>query len=404
MLNGNYLTILHHLRRTGSLTRRDLARQMDLGISMVSRLTGELLDLGVIRENGRLESQSGRPSDLLSLEPKAGYAVGLDIGGSHQRAILVDLVGDIVAHYETNQDLPASREGILESIASLVGRVQVSSGIPEDQLFGLGIGLWGSVDPRGGVVYSWTETPELYATWKDFALRGALQERLPFPHIYIDDVVRTMGLAEVLYGDPAARDQDFVFALADTGIGVALMINGQAYVGPNQLAGEIGHIPVGGNRPCNCGNTGCIETVASVRAIVEQARHRIEEMPTATVLRECQNDLCIQKIIQAAETGDKLAYQVITDAGEKFGVGLAIAANLFGPRLITVGGILSGSNVYLDAAKRMVRFQALGKVNSDLSIVASRLDYLAGARGAASQVLNRLFAPEEKNILALKFT
>jgi predicted NBD/HSP70 family sugar kinase len=401
MLNGNYLKILQYLRRTGCLTRRDLAKQMGLGLSMVSRLTGELLDAGVIRENGRQESVGGRPSDILSLAPQAGYAVGLDIGGSHQRAILVDLVGDVVAREEYEHHLPASREGIVDQIDALVVQLQSSAGVPIERIFGLGVGLWGSVDPRGGVVYSWTETPELYATWKDFALQDALLARLPFPHVCIDDVVRTMGLAEVLYGASAARDQDFLFALADTGIGVAIMIGGEPYVGPNQLAGEIGHIPIGGSQRCNCGSIGCIETMASVRAILEQAQRKIQETPTATNLSEFAGNLTIENVIRAAELSDKVAYQVITEAGEKFGIGLAMAVNMFGPRLVIVGGTLANSHVYLDAAKRLVRFQALGKVNSDLTIQPSQLDHLAGARGAASQVLNRLFCPGKKNLLGL---
>ncbi len=209
MVSENYLIILQCLRRTDSLTRRDLARQMGLSFSMVSRLTGDLLEAGLICEIGRQESVGGRPSDLLSLAPSAGYAVGLDIGGSHQCAILVDLVGNIAGYIECEHSLPASRDGIVEEIDGLVLQLQARSGVPMERIFGLGIGLWGSVDPRGGVVYSWTETPELYATWKDFALQDALQTHRPFPHIFIDDVVRTMGLAEVLYGAPTARNEDF---------------------------------------------------------------------------------------------------------------------------------------------------------------------------------------------------
>jgi predicted NBD/HSP70 family sugar kinase len=270
-----------------------------------------------------------------------------------------------------------------------------------ERIFGLGVGLWGSVDSRGGVVYSWTETPELYATWKDFALQDALKAMRPYPHVCIDDVVRTMGLAEVLYGAQAAINQDFLFALADTGIGVAIMINGEAYVGPNQLSGEIGHIPVGGSQVCSCGNTGCMETMASTRAILEQASRKSQETPTATSLSEINGSLSINQVIRAADAGDKVAYQVMTEAGEKFGIGLAMAINMFGPRLVIVGGALASSNAYLEAAKRMVRYHALGKANNDLSIQPSRLDRLAGARGAASLVLNRLFAPGEKNLLGL---
>ena len=144
-----------------------------------------------------------------------------------------------------------------------------------------------------------------------------------------------------------------------------------------------------------------METMASVRAILEEAQRRSKEIPTATSLSEVTGNLTIEQVIRAAEAGDKVAYQVLTEAGDKFGIGLAMAVNMFGPRLVIVGGTLASPNAYLEAAKRMVRFHALGKANSDLAIQPSRLDHLAGARGAASQVLNRLFSPGEKNLLNL---
>lgn len=401
MPNGSHLTILQNLRRARQLTRRDLADQLGLGVSMVSKLTGDLIGWQMIRESGRSEKSSGRPSHLLSLEPTAGYAIGLDIGGNHQQGVLLNLTGEVVARLDDQHDLSASREDILLNIDRLVERLIQQAGVDLRWVFGLGVGLWGSVDPKAGVVYSWTETPALYATWKDFALRAALQERYPFPHVLIDDIVRTMGLAEVLYDGPPVHDPDFIFALADTGIGVAVMINEQPYVGPVELAGEIGHIPVaGGNIQCSCGNTGCLETVASARAVLDQVRQRLAESSILSVLRGREGSLSVQEVIQAAQEGDKLAFQILTEAGEKFGVGLAIVANLLGPRRIIVGGSLSASFVYLDAARRMVRMQALGKVTSEITIEASKLDHLAGARGAAMQVLNQLFMPGEQNLLA----
>jgi predicted NBD/HSP70 family sugar kinase len=416
MANGNSLLILQSLRREGQITRRALANELNVGMSMVSRLTSELESRGLICEAGRSESLGGRPSDLLSLEPSAAFAIGLDIGGNHRRALLANLVGDVVAFLENDNDLPTTRKGILQDIGELVGQLLSTAKVDVKRVFGLGAGLWGSVDPKAGVVYSWTETPALYSTWKNFALREALREQFDFPYLWVDDVVRTMGIAEVLYGGcatldrsvlsarsaSAGRDEDFIFALADTGVGVAVMIDGVPYIGPNQLAGEIGHIPIpGGTLRCSCGSIGCLETVASSRAVVEQTHHWLAESAVETNLREKESCLLVEDVILAAESGDKLAYQIMTDAGEKFGMGLAIAANMLGPRLIVVGGALAASRVYLDAARRIVRMQALGKVTSDLTIEASRLDHLAGARGAASHVLNMLFLPGEKNLLSL---
>ena len=199
MPTGNLLSILKKIRQDGPQTRRELADYLELSFSMVSKLTGRLLERGLVKEIARPEGALGRPSDVLALDPIAAYAIGLDIETYHQRAVLVNLLGDVVYSLEESRTLPPSRDGILADLHRLIQQV---CHCPDGQvrLYGLGVGLWGSVDPQEGVIYSWTEAPELYDVWKNFGLRAALRERYPFPHIHADDVVRSMGLAEVLYG------------------------------------------------------------------------------------------------------------------------------------------------------------------------------------------------------------
>jgi predicted NBD/HSP70 family sugar kinase len=277
-----------------------------------------------------------------------------------------------------------------------------SSGLSSGAILGIGVSLWASVDPSSGVVSSWTETPTLSATLKDFAIRDALQAAWQSPHIVVDDIVRNLGIAEVEYGHHQGNSEDFLFALADTGIGLAIMLAGAPYVGPYQIAGEIGHIPMAGvTIPCNCGNTGCLETVASVNAIMRAIHQRLSESNVRSTLRNIENQATIQDAMAAAESGDKLAYQVITEAGQYFGSGLATAVNLLGPKMIIVGGTLAKSSVYLDAARRNLRLQALSKISTGVRIEPSQLDDLAGARGAAARVLNKLFEPYGMNLLAL---
>ena len=90
-LNDRRLAILQHIRQAGQLTRREIAQRVGLSLSLVSRLTADLLVQGLITEVGRSESDGGRPPDLLALAPNAAYVVGLDIGGRRQRAIMADL-------------------------------------------------------------------------------------------------------------------------------------------------------------------------------------------------------------------------------------------------------------------------------------------------------------------------
>jgi len=96
MVANNDLIALRFIRRAGSLIRTDLARQMGISLSLVSKITSELQQAGLIHEVGRTGSELGRPADLLALNPQAGYALGLDIGGECQVAVLTDLAGEVI--------------------------------------------------------------------------------------------------------------------------------------------------------------------------------------------------------------------------------------------------------------------------------------------------------------------
>jgi len=183
---------------------------------------------------------------------------------------------------------------------------------------------------------------------------------------------------------------------------MAIMLNGAPYIGFSHIAAEIGHLPVPGeDDPCACGSRGCLENHISTGSILVRLRTRMEALAMHSTFRLSEKEPTIAEVLQAAAEGDKLAYQLITEAGEQLGMVLAMVVNLLGPRLIIVGGALSGSEVFLDAARRMVKFRSLERAARVNVIQPSALDLFGGARGAATMVLNALFEQEEKNIINL---
>jgi len=402
MANDYLLTILKQIHHSGKLTRRDIAERLDMSFSLACKLTSELTSMGLITNVGRSESEGGRPADLFALNPKAGYMIGLEIESTFQKAVVVNLAGEIVSSLTESTQLVADREIVLNYLESLVARVLFHAELQSAPILGLGVGLWALVDSINGTIDYWTESPGWSTTWKDFPLRQALVSRFSWHHVVIDDIVRMFGLAEANFGNHRQNDEDFLFVLADSGIGMAIMINDMPYIGESHIAGELGHITIGiGTTPCGCGNTGCLETLVSTNAILERVYQRINESPyLETTLPYNNQVLTILDVIKGGESGDKLAYQILTQAGEYLGKGLALVLNLLGPQLVVVGGILATSHPFLDAVKRMIKLQALNKVSSDLRIVESQLGELAGACGAASQVLFELFQPGENNIIS----
>ena len=402
MPKDNELIALNMIRRAGQIIRLNLAKQMGISVSLTSKLTADLLARGLLRETGRSGGESsGRPSDLLAINPQAGYAIGLDIDAGRQIAVMVDLTGEIVATLDERSPSQGTRQEITANLGSLATRIIEKAGISRQKVFGIGLGLRRTVDPVTGVAHGWPNIPGWEAAWNNFPVREVLQTDIPFPHIMVDDIVRALGVAEANYGS-GQLNEDFVYVLADTGIGMAIMLNGAPYIGFSHIAAEIGHLPVPGeDDPCACGSRGCLENHVSTGSILARLRTRMEALAMRSTFRLNEKEPTIAEVLQAAADGDKLTYQLITEAGEQLGMVLAMVVNLLGPRLIIVGGALSVSEVFLDAARRMVKFRSLERAARVNIIQPSALDVFGGARGAATMALNALFEQEEKNILNL---
>ena len=399
--SDRHLAILRMIQAAGQVTRRDIADRMGLSLSIISRLTADLLERQLLSDNGKLQSRGGRPSDLLNLNVTAGYVIGLDLGSTHQGAVVADLAGGSVATLVEPTELSSDREVIVRNIERLIERAIAEAGVPRTTILGIGLGLQAIVDPAAGVVRGWPNTPAWSDVWMDFPIRDVLAARLPWSLLVIEDTVRAMAIAEAAHG-AGTSNEDFVYILDRTGIGAALMLNGAPYLGSNHVAGEIGHVRLTNAQiPCKCGNVGCLETLASSPAILAHTYQRLGESQILSSLRSFGTRLTIADVIAEAERGDKLAYQVLTEAGEYLGKGLAILLNLLGPRLIVIGGQLAASTVVLDAARRMMKFTALTQAAQDVVIKQSQLNDFAGAHGAAAIALSRLFSSQEPNILTL---
>ncbi len=397
----HYLRILRAVRLGGEVTRRELVRLTDLSPGAVNRAIRELRVLGLIGDAGRSRSNGGRPPDTLSLRPDAGYAVGLDLDGERQRAVLADLSGRIASSLDEPMRITTDREEILSEAVRLFRRVVAASGVREEAVLGVGVSLHAIVDPLDGTVYCWPDTPEWSEAWTDFRFRDELAARLRGPHVVVDDIVRALGAMEGELG--AGRgEESFVYVWADRGVGSALMLGGEPYLGPARVAGEIGHIKVTSEPlPCSCGNTGCLETVISTESILRRARQRLGESALLSAASSRGAELSISDVLEDAELGDKLSYRLLTEAGEYLGVALATVLNLLGVELMVVGGRLASSDVFLDAARHALRLRALPQLSRRIRLERSLMGELAGCRAAASLALGSLFGRGSPNLVEM---
>lgn len=310
-------------------------------------------------------------------------AIGIDIGGTKVSGGVVDEQGG-VAH-RARRDTPhrstspaVVEDTIVECVEELLARVD-----PAD-VVAVGVGAAGFVsEDRATVLFA----PHL--AWRNEPLRGRLEGRIPRP-VTVDNDANAAAWAEYTFG--AARGESHVVVITlGTGIGGALIVDGQVQRGRYGIAGEFGHMQVvpGGTR-CECGNRGCWEQYASGNALVREARAMIRagSPVVADLVARVGGDVTALNgpvITEAAREGDPTARELIAEIGDWLGVGMANLAAAFDPALFVIGGGVSAADeLLLGPAREAFRRQLPGRgYRPEGRIVRARLGADAGLIGAA---------------------
>lgn len=380
------LEVLALIREHGTVTRAEIGARLGSSASQVSRLTAPLIALGLVTVEQRLPHAEGRPTELLALAGDTHYVIGIDIGGRAQEAVVANLRGTVVGAAQAAGPLPDRRAAIIEHLVSLVDRALADACVSQQQVLGAGAGVRAIIDPVSGVISAGPETPSWSPLWSEFDLRAELTQALPWRRVVIDDTVRALAASERRYGNAAGFD-DFVYLLADSGIGAALIIEGRPYIGPGHLAGEVGHITLDHDGPlCGCGRRGCVECYASTSAMIELGRGLDPEIAT------------IDDVIERARNGAPQMLRILETGGTALGRAVAIIINLLSPALIVLGGAAITSADYLDRVYATARAESLEQPFRAVRIVPSDIRVSSGARGAATLILDELFSASAQKL------
>lgn len=307
--------------------------------------------------------------------------VGVDLGGSKINAILADSCGNILRQ-ELKDTL--AQEGPDEVITRVIECIkQVASGA---DIASIGIGAAGACDVATGVI---TLSPNLPG-WHNIPLKDILQREFDLP-VYLENDATVAALGEHYFGG-AVDIANLVYLCVGTGIGGGIMIDGQLYHGASGSAGEIGHMTIDINGPrCSCGNIGCWETFASGTALAREAVKQIKAGAQTSILNFADGELqkvSAQRVFLAAQEGDPLANELISQTAYYLGVGLVNIVNIFNPQLILIGGGLSRmGRLLLEPATKVVRDRAYDLPAAAVRIELARLGADAEALGGVALVL-----------------
>jgi glucokinase len=306
-----------------------------------------------------------------------GLFVGVDVGGTKVLAAVVSEAGEV--RRTARRSTPGRRvaPALLEDALTEAVH-EVAAGEP---VAGVGIAAAGFVDAGGERVMFAPHLP-----WRDEDVRARLTDRWGTV-VALDNDANCAARAECRYG--AARGvSDAIVLTLGTGIGGAVVINGEVHRGRNGMAGEFGHMQVvPGGRSCECGGDGCWEQYCSGNALVRFARDRIGREPT--VLEElCGGDpqrLAGAMVTAAAEDGDLVARQAFASVGDWLGVGVANLVAALDPECVVVGGGVSvAGDLLLGPARTALTRSLVGAAHRVVPpLRRARLGPQAGVVGAA---------------------
>ena len=386
------LAVLRLIHRKNGVSRVELVQLTGFSAGLITGITQALMGKRLVIESAGRPSASGRKPLALTVRPDSAYVVGVDLGSFNLRVVVTDILGNVVYKLRTETNLFEGRQKVLERTFNAMDDAIEQSGISPKVIRGIGIGHSGIIDPVTGAVLSFPR-PGQMTEWKNVPLQRMVERRFERPCI-LEDSVRAIALAERCFG-LGMNLEDFVYIDVGMGIGAGIFLNGALYQGPGGGAGEFGHMTVEENGPlCCCGNSGCLEIMASCAAIIHAARSAIERGVDSRIRELVEGKLegiSIEIIARAARENDSLAFRVLHEAVSHIGVALADVVNLLNPGVVVFGGPLFRAAPYLlESLNRVIKQRALERSANQVQLRVSNLGSEAGALGAARAISEKV--------------
>jgi glucokinase len=307
--------------------------------------------------------------------------LGIDIGGAHIKAGMVDEAGAILASrtIQTPPDLDSFLPSLHDAIRWLLEATTLPAGV--------GVGCKGIINPDS------TEVEILPGTLHYLeGLRLSDLVGLPMDvPVFADNDARVAMAGEMVWGAARGHD-DAVMLTLGMGVGGAVVANGQLLRGRTGVAGHLGHMTIepDGER-CACGNRGCLETVFSAKAIEAQAWsavHRGCASSLTRLFREQPQLATCRTIFQAAREGDAVSREIIARAIRKLGAAIAGLLHVFDPEVVILGGQVADAGAdLLVPLQEEVWSRSRGFLGREVPLVEQQVADKSGIVGAAGLVM-----------------
>lgn len=307
------------------------------------------------------------------------HSVGIDIGGTKIAGALVDDAGNIIEELRVKSPITDPGD-MVEAIASVID--QLTSG---QEVVGVGVAAAGFLSADREIMF---HSPNIEA-WRNEPLKSRIQDKTSYP-VLLENDANAAGWAEFRFG-AGKNVSSMIMLTIGTGVGGAVVTEGQLLKGGFGIGGELGHVVLTpGGRKCGCGLKGCIETYASGTALLKAAQELAESTDSlGDGLRKLNSDsgtLTGEQVYQAIMEDDPGALGLISELGENLGIAIgSLFVPVLDPELVVVGGGVSAVGERLLDPMRVGYSKSMPAkgYRPELSIVKAQFLNQAGLIGAA---------------------
>src|SRR5437764_4057808 len=312
-------------------------------------------------------------------EQSANNFAGIEVAMATMRGVLIAEAGRTLDHQESKYE----PESLIKSITDLAGELRKSG-----EIKAVGLAIPGLVNRETDRVLASTGLP--------FTAREHIHSELMEAtglRFELENDANAAAYGEYKAG--AGRDARDIFYIGiGDAIGGAIILNGKLWTGASGCAGEIGHITIDvDGAECVCGNTGCLETVASGPNIVRRAQERLNRDSTSSLSKlGLRDDFTAEDIAREAKNGDDFAAMMLERTGRSIGIAVASMINLLSIERVIVGGPIMEAGEFLldpiieEAKKRsfLPCFEATRIVGAELGTDGVAIGAALLARDAGS--------------------
>src|SRR4051794_13133118 len=376
--------LLDRVRTAGTISRVELAQSTGLTAGTITHIVRKLIHGGLLHEVGRVQSARGTPRRLLQINPGAGAAVGVQLDRATATVVLVDFAGhtlDAVALPGSGPDAP---EVTLAALADRIDGLLHRAGVSREQVLGAGLVTHGPQDRRRGVLLTDQPSPR----WREYPLTVALSTALGVP-VLLENDATAAAIGEQWAGDVSTATFGVVYMAS--GIGGGVVVDGEVYRGRASNTVEIGHVSLGDDqKPCVCGNHGCLEVLAGPAAVLARALQ--EPGLGAELCLDGGADQTLadfDRLARASLRGDGRARALLDDSGRQLARAAVTLVNLFDLDTVVLAGSafsVAGPQ-YREHVARALSRHALCRDLSPAQALLSANAATAAAVGGALSVL-----------------